>query len=57
MFTHLEAMMLFALLVSVALAFLTKRTAGERARYTLRSLAWFVVASLAIAWLMYPFSR
>jgi hypothetical protein len=57
MFTHFEAMLLFALLVSVALAFLTKRTAGERARYTLRSLAWFIVASLAIAWLMYPLSR
>ncbi|MGH9776062.1 MAG: hypothetical protein ACRD50_14075 [Candidatus Acidiferrales bacterium] len=55
--THFEAMLLFAVLLSVALAFLTKRTARERFRYSLWSLALFLVVGIAVAWLLFPFSH
>jgi hypothetical protein len=50
-------MLLFALLISVALAALLRATTAERLRYASRSFALFVVVGLAIAWLLYPFSR
>ena len=55
--SHLILMLLFALLISVVLAALLRATVGERVRYASRSFALFVVAGLAIAWLVYPFSR
>ena len=55
--THLTLMLLFALLISVVLAALLRATTGERVRYASRSFALFVVAGLAIAWLLYPFLR
>jgi hypothetical protein len=54
---HFGAMILFALLVSMALACLTQRTASGWIKYTLWSLALFVVISVGVAWLMYPISR
>jgi hypothetical protein len=50
-------MLLFALLISVTLAALLRATTSERLRYASRSFALFVVVGLAIAWLLYPFSR
>ena len=55
--SHFILMLLFALLISVVLAALLRATAGERVRYASRSFALFVVAGLAIAWLLCPFSR
>jgi hypothetical protein len=55
--SHLAAMVIFALLVSVALAFFSRRTLAERIRFALWSLAMFLVLGVGIAWLMYPFSR
>jgi hypothetical protein len=55
--SHLAAMCLFALLVSVALAGLTKRTALERAKYAASCFLKFLAVGIAIGWLMYPFSR
>lgn len=54
---HFPAMLLFALLASVALAALGKRTTRERMRYAAWTFFLFVAIGVAIAWLMYPFSR
>lgn len=55
--SHFFAMSVFALLVSIALAGLTKRTAKERVKYAASCFVKFLVAAIAIGWLMYPFSR
>ncbi len=55
--SHFVAMSLFALLVSVALAGLTKRTAEERTKYALSCFLKFLAVAIAIGWLMYPFSH
>lgn len=54
---HFAALLIFAALVSVAIGGLARRTAARRVRYALWSFACFVLVSVAIAWLMYPFSR
>ena len=50
-------MLVFALLVSVALGCLSQQTAKARLTYAAWSFVLFIGAALAIAWLMYPFSR
>jgi predicted membrane channel-forming protein YqfA (hemolysin III family) len=55
--SHFGIMLLFALLVSMALACLTQQTASNRIKYALWSFALFVVISVSVAWLMYPISR
>ncbi len=55
--THLLLMLVFALLISVALAALLRATTSERLLYAARSFALFVFVGLAIAWLLYPFSQ
>ena len=55
--SHFFAMSLFALLVSIALAGLTKRTAGERTKYAVSCFLKFLAVAIAISWLMYPFSH
>ncbi len=55
--SHLAAMCLFALLISIAIAGLTKRTALGRAKYAASCFLKFLAAAIAIGWLMYPFSR
>jgi ethanolamine transporter EutH len=54
---HLVSMILFAVLVSLGLACVGRRTITERVKYALWLLALFVAVALAIAWVMYPFSR
>jgi hypothetical protein len=54
---HFSALLIFAALVSLAIGFLARCTAARRIRYALWSFALFVLVSIAIAWLMYPFSR
>jgi hypothetical protein len=54
---HFWAMVLFAALVSVALASLGRRTVHARLRYALWTLALFLLVAIGIAWLMYPLSR
>jgi cytochrome bd-type quinol oxidase subunit 2 len=54
---HLQAMMFFTLVVSVAFGFLSRRSAYQRARYIVWSLVLFLLAGIGIGWLMYPFSR
>jgi hypothetical protein len=55
--SHFAAMLLFALLVSIALGCLTQRTASGWLKYTLWSFALFVVIGVGVAWLMCPISR
>jgi hypothetical protein len=55
--SHFPAMVIFALLVSVAFACFGRRTLVGRIKYALLSLALFLAIGVGIAWLMYPFSR
>ncbi len=57
MLNHFEDLSAFALLVSLALAFLTKRSPAERVKYAIWSFLAFLAVAMAIGWLMYPFSR
>lgn len=55
--THFGALIFFALIVSVTFAFLSKRGAVERAKYTLWAFLAFLLVAIGIGWLMYPFSQ
>jgi hypothetical protein len=55
--SHFAALLLFALLASMALACLVQRTTVGRIRYAAKSFLLFIVIGVGIAWLMYPFSR
>jgi hypothetical protein len=55
--THIQGLLLFALIVSFALGFLSRRRALDRLKYILLSLALFLLAGIAIGWAMYPFSK
>ena len=55
--THFQAMLLFALVISVAFAFLTKQAWRERLKYAAWSFFLFVAVALGIGWLMYLFAR
>ena len=51
--SHFEASILFALLTSVVLGIVTKRTDRERVRYAAYSFACFLGAIFGLSWLMY----
>jgi hypothetical protein len=55
--THFPALLLFALVVSVTFAFLSKRGVAERAKYAAWAFLAFLLVAIGIGWLMYPFSR
>jgi hypothetical protein len=55
--SHFEALLLFAAFASAAIGTLARRTTPGKIRYALWSFALFVIFSVGIAWLMYPFSR
>ena len=50
--THFEASLLMALLISVVLGVVTKKTDKDRLDYGLRCFGWFLVTIFALAWLM-----
>jgi hypothetical protein len=54
---HFGALVFFATVVSLTFAFLSKRGAIERAKYTLWAFLAFLLAAVGIGWLMYPFSQ
>ncbi len=54
---HFQALLLFAFVISLAFAFLTKRKLGDRLKYALWAFLAFLVVGVAIGWLMYPMSR
>lgn len=51
--SHFEATLIFALLTSVVLAVVTKRTDRERLRYGLKSFGYFVLTVFGLGWLMF----
>ncbi len=51
--THFEATILFALLASVVLGVVTKKTDNERMRYGLQCFGYFVATVFGLGWLMY----
>jgi hypothetical protein len=55
--SHLQSMLLFALVVSIAFGFLSRRRPVERAKYIAWTLFLFVLIGVGIAWAMAPFSR
>jgi multidrug transporter EmrE-like cation transporter len=55
--SHIQALMLFALAVSLAFAFLSKHNLGEQIRYAVWAFMGFLAVAVGIGWLMYPFSR
>ena len=57
MITHFQAMIIFALVVSLAFAFLSKTRTNERIRYAVWAFLAFLVVAIGIGWLMYPFTR
>jgi len=54
---HFHAMVIFALIISVAFGFLSRRSAHQRARYILWSFILFLLIGVGIGWAMYPFSH
>jgi NhaP-type Na+/H+ or K+/H+ antiporter len=50
-------MVLFALIISVAFGFLSRRHPLERVKYILWSLFLFLLVGVAVGWAMYPFTR
>jgi heme A synthase len=54
---HFQAMLIFALAVSLAFAFLSKNSMSERVRYAVWAFLAFLLVAVGIGWLMYPFSR
>ena len=55
--SHLQAMLLFALVISIAFGFLSRRRPIERVKYIAWSLFLFLLIGVGIGWAMYPFSR
>ncbi|HET9402212.1 MAG TPA: hypothetical protein VFO34_14810 [Candidatus Acidoferrales bacterium] len=55
--THWQAMCLFALLISVAFGFLSRKKPGERLRYAIYAFVMFLLIAAALGWLMYPLSH
>jgi ABC-type dipeptide/oligopeptide/nickel transport system permease component len=51
--SHFEVTLIFALLISVVLGVVTKRTDHERIRYGLKSFGYFVLTVFGLSWLMY----
>jgi len=51
--SHFETSIIFALLSSVVLGVVTKKTDQERLRYGLHCFGYFVAALFGIGWLMH----
>jgi hypothetical protein len=55
--SHLQAMLLFAIVISIAFGFLGRRRPADRVKYIIWSLFLFLLIGVGISWAMYPFSR
>ena len=55
--SHLQSLLLFAVIISLAFGTLGRRDPLERLKYAAWSFAMFVLVAVALGWLMYPVSR
>ena len=55
--SHFQSMLLFALVISVAFGFLSRRGPLYRVKYIVWSLFLFLLIGVGIGWAMYPFSH
>lgn len=55
--SHLQAMLLFSLVISISFGFLSRRRPIDRVKYIAWSLFLFLLIGVGIGWAMYPFSR
>ena len=55
--THLQALVIFAVVISIAFGFLGRRQPVERVKYILWTLFLFLLVGVGIGWAMYPFSH
>jgi hypothetical protein len=55
--THIQAFLLFALIISIAFGFLGRRQPKDRMAYILWSFFLFLIVGIGIGWAMYPFSH
>ena len=55
--SHLQAMLLFSLVISIAFGFLSRRRPIDRVKYIALSVFLFLLIGVGIGWAMYPFSR
>lgn len=53
--SHFEAMTVFALIVAVVFAIITKSTPREQFRYGAFVFFSFLAAAIVVGWIMYPF--
>jgi hypothetical protein len=53
--SHFDALLIFALLVSVVFALINKPTPREQLRYGVFVFLSFLGVALVVGWLMYPF--
>ena len=56
-FSHLQALVIFALVISIAFGFLGRRRPMDRVKYILWTLLLFLLIGVGIGWAMYPFSH
>ena len=54
---HFQSMLLFAVVISIAFGFLSRRRPIERVKYIIWSLLLFLLVGVGIGWAMYPFSH
>ena len=54
---HMESMVLFAVVISIAFGFLGRRRPADRVKYIIWSLFLFLLIGVGIGWAMYPFSK
>ena len=52
---HSTLLLIFSILTSLVLTFVTKNGARERIKYFLVLLCSFIVLSILASWLMFPF--
>jgi len=52
--SHFQALVIFALLVSVVFALVTKNEPREQLRYGIFVFFSFLAVALAVGWIMYP---
>lgn len=57
MLSHFQALVVFAVVISIAFGFLGRRRPMDRAKYILWTLLLFILIGVGIGWAMYPFSH